>query len=57
MTEPIEVKYNGPYINVYSSLYRLRDKLKQFPPEDKADVSVATLLMLVEELIEARKAK
>jgi hypothetical protein len=39
------------------SLYRLRDKLKKYPSGDKVDVSAATLLMLVEELIEARKTK
>ena len=48
MTEPISEP---------RSLYRLRDKLKKYPASDKVELSTATLLMLVEELIEARKAK
>lgn len=48
MTEPLD---EG------RSLYRLRDKLKKYPAGDKVELSVATLLMLVEELIEARKVK
>lgn len=58
-TAPVEF-YTAPYtapIDEPRSLYRLRDKLRQHPPDAKVELSTATLLMLVEELIEARKAR
>lgn len=57
MTELHEYHEKLDSISESRSLYRLRDKLKKYPAGDKVELSTATLLMLVEELIEARKAK
>ena len=53
MTNKLEYHYQVESVSESRSLYRLRDNLKQHPSNAKVELSTATLLMLVEELIEA----